>query len=221
MMRHALVFPVVLLLASACAAPPEPASPPIDTVEQLVAALRQAGVEVDETAMIPTAIGLPGGQVILVGPERVEVYPFETEALRQQAQAELLLRPWDESAPNLWGRGRLIVAYPGDDGPTIALLSGFLGDVLDLPGQAAVEPYPPAVAAGIAWLADSLGEDPSSLAVLDYAPADWPDACLGLAGPDELCLQVITPGWRIVLQAGDVEVILRSDELGNVIRREP
>jgi len=221
MMRHTLVLAVLLLLASACAAPPEPTSPPIDTIEQLVAALRQAGVEVDETALMAATIDLPGGQVLLVGPERVEVYPFETEARRQQELAELLLRPWDESAPNLWGRGRLIVAYPGDDGPTIALLSGLLGDVLDLPGRAAVEPYPPAVAAGIGWLAESLGEDPGKLVVLDYAPADWPDACLGLAGPDELCAQVITPGWRIVLQAGDAEVVLRGDELGTVIRREP
>jgi len=221
MMRHTLVLAALLFLATACAAPPEPTSPPIDTIEQLVGALRQAGVEVDETAMLATIIDLPGGQVFLVGPQRVEVYPFETEALRQQAQVELLLRLWDESAPNLWGRGRLIVAYPGDDGPTIALLSGLLGDVLDLPGQAAVEPYPPAVAAGIGWLADSLGQDPNSLAVLDYGPADWPDACLGLSGPDEVCAQVMTPGWRIVLQAGDAEVVLRSDELGTVIRREP
>ncbi len=221
MMRHALFFPVLLLLAAACAAPPEPTSPPIDTIEQLMTALRQAGVEVDETAMLPTTIGLPGGQLILVGPERVEVYPSETEAKRQQAEADLLGRTWGEPAPNLWARGRLIVAYSGDDGPTIALLSGLLGDVIDLPGEAAVEPYPPAVAAAIGWLAESLGEDPGALAVLDYAPAEWPDACLGLPAPDELCAQVITPGWRIVLRAGDVEVVLRSDELGNVIRREP
>ncbi len=221
MMRRALVFAVVLLLGAACAARPEPTSPPIDTIESLVTALRQAGAEVDETAMMAPTLGLLGGQVILVGAEQVEVYPSETEVQRQQVEAQLLQRSWDEAAPHLWARGRLIVAYPGDDGPTIALLSGFLGDVIDLPGQAAVEPYPPAVAAAIGWLAESLGVDPSTLLVIDYSPSDWPDACLGLPGPDELCAQVITPGWRIVLRAGNVEVVLRSDELGNVIRREP
>jgi hypothetical protein len=101
------------------------------------------------------------------------------------------------------------------------LLSGLLGDVLDLPGEAAVEPYPPAVAAAVGWLAERLGLDPGELIVLDYAPAEWPDACLGLPEADEMCAGVITPGWQVVLEAGGAEYRLRTDELGTVIREEP
>ena len=32
--------------------------------------------------------------------------------------------------------------------------------------------------------------------------ADWPDACLGMAGPDEFCAQVITPGWAVTVTDG-------------------
>jgi hypothetical protein len=27
---------------------------------------------------------------------------------------------------------------------------------------------------------------------------EWPDGCLGLAQPDEVCTQAITPGWLLV-----------------------
>ena len=35
------------------------------------------------------------------------------------------------------------------------------------------------------------------LKIVAVKEADWPDACLGLAGPDEFCAQMITPGWAI------------------------
>jgi hypothetical protein len=31
---------------------------------------------------------------------------------------------------------------------------------------------------------------------------DWPDACLGAGGEDEVCAQVITPGYRIIVEQG-------------------
>ena len=212
---------ILATLSSACSVPPEPDSPRIETAVQLVAALRGAGAEVEETAILPLRSGLSGGQVVFVGPAEVEIYQFETEAARQRAQSHLLAQNWPGDAPNVWGRGRVVVVYPGVDGPTIALLSAFLGDVLDLPGELAVEPYPPAVAAAIGWLAESLSVDPGVVRVLAYSSAEWPDACLGLPGPDEVCAEVVTPGWRIVLQADGAEPSLRTDELGTVSRAEP
>jgi hypothetical protein len=40
-----------------------------------------------------------------------------------------------------------------------------------------------------------------AIEIVSVEPVDWPDACLGLAGPDEACAQVITPGLRVVLSA--------------------
>ena len=41
--------------------------------------------------------------------------------------------------------------------------------------------------------------------------ADWPDACLGLAGPDEMCAQMITPGWAITVSDGQQSWQYRTD----------
>jgi hypothetical protein len=40
-----------------------------------------------------------------------------------------------------------------------------------------------------------------AIAIVSVEPVDWPDACLGLPGPDEACAQVITPGLRVILSA--------------------
>lgn len=37
------------------------------------------------------------------------------------------------------------------------------------------------------------------LEITSVEAADWPDACLGLAGPDEMCAQMITPGWALTI----------------------
>ena len=42
---------------------------------------------------------------------------------------------------------------------------------------------------------------------------------LGLGGPAESCLAVITPGWRVNLLVDDQDKYeVRTDELGDVIR---
>jgi hypothetical protein len=44
--------------------------------------------------------------------------------------------------------------------------------------------------------------------LVEVRSTDWPDACLGISRPDATCLQVITPGYRIVLddpQQGRIE----------------
>jgi hypothetical protein len=211
----------VLALASGCARNVEPASPTIETADDLLTALRRAGAQVDETAMMATSANLTGGRVILVGPERVEVYEQATQARQQAALADLLQRLPPGSAPKVWGKGRIIVLYGGADGGTIALLSGLLGDTANLPAPAPDEPYPPAVTSAIGWLADESGVDPGQVVVESFETVDWPDACLGLAGPDETCAQVVTPGWRVTLLIGADVFVLHTDELGSTIRQEP
>ncbi len=54
--------------------------------------------------------------------------------------------------------------------------------------------------------------------VLDAEYTEWPDACLGLAEPDEQCAQVITPGWRVTVRAEGQEYVVRTDEFGTTVR---
>jgi hypothetical protein len=48
---------------------------------------------------------------------------------------------------------------------------------------------------------------------------DWPDSCLGLGEPDEVCAAVITPGYRVVAEVDGEEVEYRSNLAGDEIRR--
>jgi hypothetical protein len=42
-------------------------------------------------------------------------------------------------------------------------------------------------------------------------PEDWPDACLGAARPGTVCAQVITPGFRIILEHEDQSYEYHAD----------
>jgi hypothetical protein len=49
---------------------------------------------------------------------------------------------------------------------------------------------------------------------------DWPNACLGLEEEGEMCAQVLTPGWRVILSAAGEQYTFRTDEEGQVVRQE-
>jgi hypothetical protein len=79
---------------------------------------------------------------------------------------------------------------------------------------------PNAAVAARQALASELGIAEDEIDVVSFSQEDWPDACLGLAETDEMCAQVITPGWRVVLSAEGQEYVYRTDESGESIRRE-
>ena len=49
---------------------------------------------------------------------------------------------------------------------------------------------------------------------------EWPDACLGLAGQDEMCAQVVTPGWEVTVRAQGQEYVFRTNGDGTEVRME-
>lgn len=56
--------------------------------------------------------------------------------------------------------------------------------------------------------------------ILDAKPETWTDGCLGLAEPDRLCAQVMTPGWQVVVTDGQRNWTYRTDRSGNLIKLE-
>lgn len=48
----------------------------------------------------------------------------------------------------------------------------------------------------------------------------WPDGCLGLAQPGQLCTQALVEGWRVTAQANNQTWIYRTDATGTTLRRE-
>jgi hypothetical protein len=56
--------------------------------------------------------------------------------------------------------------------------------------------------------------------VVEAEEKEWSDACLGLAGEDEVCAQVITPGWKVTLRANGEMYVLHTNEDGTAVRME-
>ncbi len=67
-------------------------------------------------------------------------------------------------------------------------------------------------------LSDSLGVPEAQVSVEQVERVEWPDACLGAAGDHEVCAEVITPGFRVVLGTRGGEYVYHSDLQGNVRR---
>jgi hypothetical protein len=78
----------------------------------------------------------------------------------------------------------------------------------------------PAVDAAEQFLADRLGITLEEIVIVRVEDAEWPDGCLGLPEGGEVCTQVITPGFRVVLRAQGQEYTLRTDTSGDVARLE-
>jgi hypothetical protein len=58
-----------------------------------------------------------------------------------------------------------------------------------------------ATAAAKADLASRLGVAEDEINVEGVEFVEWPDSCLGVSQPDMVCAEVITPGYRIILEA--------------------
>jgi hypothetical protein len=81
-----------------------------------------------------------------------------------------------------------------------------------------VENYPLAIWASIVDLASSLEISPDQVQVISFQEEEWPDSCLGSAAPDEMCLQVITPGYRILLGINGQRYEYHTDLSGGILR---
>ena len=75
------------------------------------------------------------------------------------------------------------------------------------------------IAAARAHLAAELGIADSEIEVVSAEATEFTDSCLGLGGPAESCLQAITPGWLVVLDAAGRTHELHTDETGQQVRR--
>jgi len=46
----------------------------------------------------------------------------------------------------------------------------------------------------------------------------WPNGCLGLGKPDELCTQALVPGWQVILGQGNKTWTYRTNQTGSQLR---
>ncbi|TLN24276.1 hypothetical protein FDZ74_03030, partial [bacterium] len=81
-------------------------------------------------------------------------------------------------------------------------------------------PFPPAITAARQALADMLSSQPEVIVVAGFAAVEWSDSCLNLGGAAESCAQAVTPGYRVILKAGDRDYIFHTDQTGEQVRQE-
>jgi hypothetical protein len=67
-------------------------------------------------------------------------------------------------------------------------------------------------------LAADLGIALDEVEVVSFSQEEWTDSCLGMGGAAEMCLQVITPGWRVVLNAQEQSYEAHTDRTGDSVR---
>jgi len=75
----------------------------------------------------------------------------------------------------------------------------------------------PAVQAARQRVATDLGIDVSSLSVESFETAEWTDSCLGVHLPDQVCADVIIPGYRVVLSSGSARYEAHTNEDGSIV----
>ncbi len=69
-------------------------------------------------------------------------------------------------------------------------------------------------------LAKQFNVEISQIAIFSLKQVNWPDRCLGLPEPGEVCKTVETPGFRVTLTVGENNYTYRTDLTGENIRLE-
>lgn len=92
-------------------------------------------------------------------------------------------------------------------------------DTVTDPGASGSEPATDARAseAAILALAARLDVKPEAVAIVSNEPTEWPDACLGVQQDGVLCAQVITPGYKVLLEHDGTQYEYHTDTGGTAI----
>lgn len=78
------------------------------------------------------------------------------------------------------------------------------------------EPEP--VAKARDFLATQAGISTDEITVVSVEAVEWSDSCLGLGQADEICAQMITPGYKIIFEVKGSQYEVHTDQSGENIR---
>jgi hypothetical protein len=195
------------------------------TLDMLVNDLTAAGLDPVVAGTVRQPFFDVTAQVLSINGQDIQVFEFQDAQTRLTAENTIsatgevigAFQPAWLDVPNFWSQGNVLVLYIGQDFETIQRLDQLLGERVSAgPVEDAVMPVTGSEARR--FLAERLGIDVSRVQLQTIRPVQWPDACLGLPAEGELCAQVITPGYQIVLQVDDRQYEVRTNNTGNLIR---
>ncbi len=67
-------------------------------------------------------------------------------------------------------------------------------------------------------LVERLHVDPDTIKLVSVEAVEWRDGCLGVQTPGVMCTMVITPGYRVILEAGGKQYEYHTNASGDVVR---
>lgn len=114
-----------------------------------------------------------------------------------------------------------IPARPMTDAPAPAASATSAPVTLPLPVTPQPEPTydaEPAVGNLTGLLTQWTGEPAEAITVVELRQTDWPNACLGAARPDEMCAEVIVPGFAVRFAMKDAAYLIHTDRAGHRFR---
>jgi hypothetical protein len=75
----------------------------------------------------------------------------------------------------------------------------------------------PAQRIAISKLAENLGITPDQIKLVSTEAVDWPDSCLGVSTEGIACSQIVTPGFRVILEFNGKTVEFHTNQDASVI----
>jgi hypothetical protein len=75
----------------------------------------------------------------------------------------------------------------------------------------------PAQQLTISTLAQNLSITPDKIKLVSTEAVDWPDSCLGVSTEGIMCSQVVTPGFRVILDANGKKVEYHTNQDASVV----
>lgn len=212
----AVLLAVMLMAACAPAATPTPA--PVETEQRPPEAVTEAQQQLaDELGVSPDEITI----------REIEEVQWTDSCLGAGGPAESCLQVLTDGY-------RAILAFEGEtfefrtnlDGSNIRLYQpgGELPAPVESPQADATEaPFveeqnlPGAVLSARQTLAQQIQADIEDIQVVSFEAVEWPDGCLGVHRRGMMCIQVITPGYRVVFEAGGKQYEYHTDEAGGSV----
>jgi len=77
---------------------------------------------------------------------------------------------------------------------------------------------PQAALSARADLAKRLQIDIDTIKLVSVEAVDWSDACMGIQTPGVMCAQVITSGYKVMLEANGKQYEYHTNESGSIVR---
>ena len=212
--------PTLTLPPAAVPARQTPATPPLSTNPAVLLLTNVARAD------LARRLSVAEGAVVVLSAEETEMPAgslgcTETDGPANQGivmGTEIVLSAGGQEYIYRAGNARLVPCFPADfpGGRAPIFVTGAgLPRTRDLPqggmprrtvlppdGPPATGQRQPAVASALADLAARLKIGEGQIAVKSVEVVDWPDASLGCAQRGRMYAQVITPGYRILLEAG-------------------